>query len=67
VTLSYARRDIVRPVLRLHRPSPEQVRRRTASFVGCVRLAPAMLVDRRRIRRRARVRDAEIRAWFTRR
>jgi GT2 family glycosyltransferase len=67
VTLSYARRDIVRPVLRLHRPSPEQVRRRTASFVGCLRLAPAMLVDRRRIRRRARVRDAEIRAWFTRR
>jgi GT2 family glycosyltransferase len=66
-TLSYARRDIVRPLLRLHRPSPEQVRRRTASFAGFLRLAPAMLVDRRRIRRRGLVGDADIRAWLTRR
>jgi GT2 family glycosyltransferase len=67
VTLSYARRDIVRPVLRLHRPSPEQVRRRIASFAGFLRLAPGVLVDRARIRRRTTVGDDEIRAWFTRR
>jgi GT2 family glycosyltransferase len=67
VTLSYARRDIVRPVLRLHRPNVEQVRRRLASFAGFASLAPAMLRDRWRIRRRATVGDGELRAWFTRR
>jgi GT2 family glycosyltransferase len=67
VTLSYARRDVLRPMLRLHRPNVERVRRRIASFVGFLRLAPAMLVDRRRIRRRATLGDEEIRAWFTRR
>src|SRR5918994_900216 len=65
VTLSYARRDVLRPMLRLHRPNVEQVRRRIASFLGFLRLAPAMLVDRRRIRRRATLGDEEIRAWFT--
>ncbi len=67
VTLSYARRDIVRSALRLHRPNVEQVRRRLASFGGFVSLAPAMLLDRWRIRRRATVGDGELRAWFTRR
>jgi GT2 family glycosyltransferase len=67
VTLSYARRDVVRPVLRLHRPNVEQVRRRLASFAGFVSLAPAMLLDRWRIRRRATVDDGELRTWFTRR
>jgi GT2 family glycosyltransferase len=65
VTLSYARRDIVGPVLRLHRPNVEQVRRRLASFAGFASLAPAMLRDRRRIRRRATVADGDLRAWFT--
>ena len=67
VTLSYARRDVVRPVLGLHRPNVEQVRRRLASAAGFVWLAPAMLVDRWRIRRRATVGDGELRTWFTRR
>ena len=67
VTLSYARRDIVRPLLRLRRPRVEQVSRRVMSFAGFLRLAPAMLVDRRRIRRRATVGDRELRAWFVRR
>jgi hypothetical protein len=65
VTLSYARRDIVGPVLRLHRPNVEQVRRRLASFAGFGRLAPAMLRERWRIRRRATVGDGDLRAWFT--
>ena len=65
VTLSYARRDIVGPVLRLHRPNVEQVRRRLGSLAGFAWLAPAMLRDRWRIRRRSTVGDDELRAWFT--
>jgi hypothetical protein len=65
VTLSYARRDVARPLLRGHRPNLEQVRRRIGSFAGFLRMAPSMLVDRRRIRRRATVGTEEIRAWFT--
>jgi GT2 family glycosyltransferase len=65
VTLSYARRDVVRPLLRRHRPNLEQVRRRIASFAGFLGIAPTILVDRRRIRRRATVGDEEIRTWFT--
>jgi GT2 family glycosyltransferase len=65
VTLSYARRDIVGPVLRLHRPNLEQVRRRLASLAGFAWLAPAMLRDRWRIRRRSTVGDDELRARFT--
>jgi GT2 family glycosyltransferase len=64
VTLSYTRRDIVRPLLRAHRPSPEQVRRRGGSFLGFLRLLPSMLAERRRIRRRATVADDDLRAWF---
>ncbi len=65
VTLSYARRDLVRPVLARHRPQLEQVRRRAGSFAGFLRLAPAMLVDRRRIRRRASVGYDQIRSGLT--
>jgi GT2 family glycosyltransferase len=64
ITLSYARRDLVRPVLGLHRPNVEQVRRRVGSFLGFLRLLPRMLMERRHIRRRATVRDDELRAWF---
>ena len=67
VTLSYARRDIVRPVLGLHRPNPEQVRRRTVSLAGFAKLAPAMVAERRRLRRRATVGDAEVVARLVRR
>ena len=65
VTLSYTLADIVGPVLRLHRPNVEQVRRRLASFVGFAWLAPAMLRERWGIRRRATVSDGDLRAWFT--
>ena len=64
ITASYARRDLVRPVLGLHRPNPTQVRRRLGSFGGFLRLLPAMLVERWRIRRRAKVGDGDLRAWF---
>jgi GT2 family glycosyltransferase len=62
VTLSYARRDLVRPVLRARRPNPEQVRRRVGSLVGFLRLLPHGLRERRRIRRAATVGAEEIQA-----
>jgi GT2 family glycosyltransferase len=65
ITLSYARRDIVRPVLRLHRPNVEQVRRRVGSLVGFARLLPHALRQRRRIRRASTVPDDELRTRFT--
>jgi GT2 family glycosyltransferase len=64
VTASYARRDVVRPLLGLHRPNVTQVRRRTGSLLGFLRLLPAMLVARRRLRRRATVGDRELAAWL---
>jgi hypothetical protein len=65
VTASYARRDVVRPLLGGHRPNVTQVRRRVGSFLGWARLAPAMLADRRRLRRRQVLSDAEITARMT--
>ena len=67
VTLSYARRDVVRPVLGLHRPNVEQVRRRLGSFAGYLRLLPASLVERRRLRRAATVGDDALLARLVRR
>jgi GT2 family glycosyltransferase len=67
VTASYARRDIVRPVLGGHRPRPLVVRRRLISFVGFLRLFPAMLGDRRILRRRQQVPDSELQGWLVRR
>jgi GT2 family glycosyltransferase len=66
-TLSYARRDLVAPVLGLHRPRPTTVVRRARSFVDFLRLAPATLAERRRVRRRATVADGELLAWAVRR
>ncbi|MCD9623400.1 glycosyltransferase [Rhabdothermincola salaria] len=64
VTASYARRDVVLPVLRARRPTAVQVRRRVGSFLGFVRLLPRMLAKRRGLRRRQRVADRELVAWF---
>jgi GT2 family glycosyltransferase len=66
-TLSYARRDLLAPVLGLHRPRPTTVVRRARSFVDFLRLAPATLAERRRVRRRATVADGELLAWAVRR
>ena len=67
VTLSYARRDVVRPVLGRHRPNVEQVRRRLGSLAGYLRLLPAALAERRRVRRGATVGDDELLARMVRR
>lgn len=53
ITASYARRDIVSPVLHRRRPSWETVRRRLGAYGSYLRLLPPTLVDRRRLRRRA--------------
>jgi hypothetical protein len=65
VTLSYARRDLMRPVLRARRPQPTQVWRRTKSFAGFCRLLPGALLDRRRFRRAAKVGDDVLRSRLT--
>lgn len=64
VTASYARRDIVAPVLRRHRPNTVLVRRRVASFLGFVRLLVPMLASRARQRRGQVVTDRELVAWM---
>jgi GT2 family glycosyltransferase len=65
-TASYARRDIIGPLARRRRPSPITVRRRAGSFAGFLRLLPAMLVARRRLRRRQIVPDEELSSWLVR-
>ena len=66
-TASYARRDLVAPVLGGHRPRPTIVWRRVKSFVDFLRLLPRALASRRRIRRAATVGDAELATWQVRR
>jgi GT2 family glycosyltransferase len=66
-TASYARRDIVAPLVGLHRPRPTVVWRRVRSFLDFLRLVPGALVARRRIRRAASVGDDELLAWAVRR
>jgi GT2 family glycosyltransferase len=63
ITASYARRDVVAPVLRGHRPNLVLLRRRSRSFLAYLALLPAMLVARYRNRRRQVVADPELVAW----
>jgi GT2 family glycosyltransferase len=67
ITASYARRDLVAPVLGGRRPHPTIVRRRVVSFVGVLRLLGPMLQDRRALRRRQQVTDRELLDWMVRR
>lgn len=64
VTGSYLRRDVVRPVLRRHRPNLTLVRRRGRAFAAFLRLVPVMSAERRRLRRRQVVPDDELLAWM---
>jgi N-acetylglucosaminyl-diphospho-decaprenol L-rhamnosyltransferase len=63
ITASYARRDVVSPMLRAHRPNTVLLRRRLGSYLAFLRLLPAMLVARRRNRRQQVVADAELVGW----
>ncbi len=66
-TASYAKRDLVAPVLSRHRPRPRVVVQRLQSFWSYVTLLPGILADRRRIRRAALVTDEELLRWSVRR
>jgi len=63
-TASYAKRDVVAPMLRRHRPNTGLTRRRMRAFLGYLRLLPAMLVSRRKVRRGRRLSDDELRSWL---
>ena len=62
-TGSYGLRDVVRPVLRRRRPALGLVRARVRSFLAYLRLLPALIRDRRRLRAGQVVPDAELVAW----
>lgn len=64
VTASYARRDIVRPVLKGRRPWPGTVYRRIRSFFGFLGLLPVVVRERRVVRSRQIVPDRELIGWF---
>ena len=63
ITASYARRDVLSPMLRAHRPNTVLLRRRTKSFLAFLRLLPTMLVARFGNRRHQVVDDAELVGW----
>lgn len=62
-TGSYARRDVVRPVLHGRRPTTGLVRARVRSFAAYVRMLPRVLPDRRRLRAGQVVPDEAITGW----
>ncbi len=66
-TLSYARRDVFGPLRRVGRPRFGVVHLRLVSFGSYLRLLPALLGDRRALRRRQIVEDAVLATWFQRR
>jgi len=63
-TLSYARRDIVWPLLSARRPDLAMARVRVSAYGGFLARLPSALIARCRIRRAATVGDAELTAWF---
>ena len=66
VTVAYARRDLLSPVLRGRAPRPETVLRRLRAFFAFLRLLPPILGDRRRTRRNRRMSDADVMHWLDR-
>ncbi len=64
VTGSYLRRDAVAPVLHGHRPNLALVRRRVRALLAFLALLPSSLRERRRLRGRQLVSDAELLAWM---
>lgn len=64
ITGSYARRDIVVPLVARRPPSVETVRRRLRAYGGYVRLLPESLAGRRRLAARGRVPADELAGWM---
>ncbi len=67
VTASYARRDLLAPVLRARRPRWSTTGGRVRAFLGFLRLAPTMFVQRRALRRRQTVSDEQLARWLVER
>ena len=65
ITASYARRDVVHPLLSGRRPEGRIVRRRVRSFLGALRGLPWALRSRRDLRRRRTVTDHDVERTFT--
>jgi GT2 family glycosyltransferase len=66
-TARFAVRDAFSPLLHGRRPQLGLVRRRLRALGGFLRLAPAMLEDRRRVRDRRRLSDEDLLRWVVRR
>jgi len=66
-TASYAVRDVLRPLVRAHRPRFALVRARLGSFVAFLRLVPSLRADRRQLRGRQVVPDRMITGWAVQR
>lgn len=62
-TASYARRDVVRPILGGHRPQLGLVKARMRSFLAFAKLAPQLRHDRQRAEAEATVHDEAILGW----
>jgi hypothetical protein len=65
VTASYARRDVLHALAAGRPPSWETVRRRSGAFLSFLAALPAAALQRRRLRRRQQVSDAELLGWAT--
>ena len=63
----YAGRDLAGPLLRRQRPRTGLLRRRLRALAAFLRLLPAMLLERRRLRRRQVVPDGELLRWVVQR
>ena len=64
ITGSYARRDIVAPLVHRRPPSVETVRRRMQAFRAFVRMLPEALAGRRRLATRGRLTGEELSRWM---
>jgi hypothetical protein len=60
VTASYARRDVLHPLAHGRRPTWETVRRRSTALASFGGQLPGALAERRRLRRRQQVPDADV-------
>ncbi len=66
ITGSYARRDILVPLVHRRPPSVETVRRRMRAYGAYVRMLPVALVGRRALTARGRLADEELSRWMHR-
>ena len=64
ITGSYARRDILVPLVHRRAPSVETVRRRMRAYGAYMRLLPEALADRRELTARGRLAEEELSRWM---